>query len=100
MGWIKTMIKNLLPEPTEKPNPHYKCAAAMKLWEKEKVIGTMKTEDFKQALEKANKRKNAAKSAVKTKEKRLKEKMVDIANDFNMDIANALEPAFQTQSVR
>lgn len=68
MGWTKTMIKNLLPEPTERPNPHYKCAAPMKLWEQEKVLEVMETEDFKKALEKASKRKNAAKSAVKTKE--------------------------------
>lgn len=86
MGWTKTMIKNLLPEPTERPNPHYKCAAPMKLWEQDKVLEVMETEDFKKALEKASKRKNAAKSAVKTKEKRLKEKMVEIANSFEIRI--------------
>lgn len=86
MGWTKTMIKNLLPEPTERPNPHYKCAAPMKLWEQDKVLEVMETEDFKKALEKASKRKNAAKSAVKTKEKRLKEKMVEIANSFGIRI--------------
>lgn len=86
MGWTKTMIKNLLPEPTERPNPHYKCAAPMKLWEQEKVLEVMETEDFKKALEKAGKRKNAAKSAVKTKEKRLKKKMVEIANSFEIKI--------------
>lgn len=86
MGWTKTMIKNLLPEPTERPNPHYKCAAPMKLWEQEKVLEVMETEDFKKALEKASKRKNAAKSAVKTKEKRLKEKMVEIANSFDIKV--------------
>ena len=68
MGWTKTMIKNLLPEPTERPNPHYKCASPMKLWEQGKVLEIMETEDFKRALEKASKRKNAAKSAAKTKE--------------------------------
>ncbi len=86
MGWTKTMLKNLLPEPTERPNPHYKCAAPMKLWEQDKVLEVMETEDFKKALEKASKRKNAAKSAVKTKEKRLKEKMVEIANSFEIRI--------------
>lgn len=86
MGWTKTMIKNLLPEPTERPNPHYKCAAPMKLWEQDKVLEVMETEDFKKALEKASKRKNAAKSAVKTKEKHLKEKMVEIANSFEIRI--------------
>ncbi len=86
MGWTKTMIKNLLPEPTERPNPHYKCAAPMKLWEQDKVLEVMETEDFKKALEKASKRKNAAKSAVKTKEKCLKEKMVEIANSFGIRI--------------
>lgn len=68
MGLTKTMIKNLLPEPTERPNPHYKCAAPMKLWEQGKVLEIMETEDFKRALEKASKRKNAAKSVAKTKE--------------------------------
>ena len=84
MGWTKTMIKNLLPAPTEKPNPHYKCASPMKLWEEEKVLEIMETDDFKKALEKANKRKNAAKSAIATKEKRLKEKMLEKANNFNI----------------
>lgn len=86
MGWTKSMVKNLLPEPMEKPNPHYRCASPMKLWEKTKVLEIMKTEDFKKALEKANKRKNAAKTAVATKEKRIKEKMVEIANNFNIKI--------------
>lgn len=86
MGWTKTMIKNLLPEPTEKPNPHYKCAAPMKLWERETVLEVMKTENFNNALEKANKRKNSAKRAVKTKEKRLMEKMVELANSFDIKV--------------
>lgn len=86
MGWTKAMIKSLLPEPTEKSNPHYKCAAPMKLWEKEKVLEVMKTEDFKRALEKANKRKKAAKTAIATKERRLKEKMLEKANNFDITI--------------
>ena len=86
MGWTKTMIKNLLPEPTEKPNPHYKCAAPMKLWEQEKVLEVMETDDFKRASEKASKRKNAAKIAITTKEKRLKEKMLEKANNFDIKV--------------
>ena len=30
MGFTKSMIEKLLPEPTEKPNPYYKKAAPMK----------------------------------------------------------------------
>ena len=67
MGWTKTMIKNLLPQPVEKPNPHYKCASPMKLWEKEKVLEVMETEDYQKALEKANKLQRTIKQYEKIK---------------------------------
>lgn len=86
MGWTKAMIKNLLPAPTEVPNPHYKYAAPMKLWSKDLVVKTMSTEEFKIAQEKANKRKKAAKSATKTKIENLKDKMIDIANSINIRV--------------
>ncbi len=74
MGWTKAMIEKLLPEPTLKTNPHYKCAAPMKLWDKDAVLAIMETEDFTTALESSKKRKKSAAQAVKTKEARLSEK--------------------------
>ncbi len=76
MGWTKAMIKKLLPEPTLKTNPHYKCAAPMKLWDKDVVLAIMGTEDFASALEKSKNRKKSATKAIKTKEERLADKMI------------------------
>ncbi|MBQ2395631.1 MAG: hypothetical protein II304_01145 [Bacteroidales bacterium] len=86
MGWTKSMINNLLPEPILKTNPHYKCAAPMKLWEESTVLQVMETEDFKIALEKANKRKKSAEQAKKTKEKNLMEKMIKLANEVEIPV--------------
>lgn len=86
MGFTKAMIKNLLPEPITRPNPIYNCAAPMKLWEKDAVLQIMETDEFKIALEKAEKRRKAARTAVLTKEKRLKEKMIEKANNFELEV--------------
>lgn len=86
MGWTRTMISKLLPEPTLKPNPHYSKAAPMKLWDKETVIAVMETEDFKNELEKANRRKNSAVKAVKTKETKLVEKMKSLAEGVSLRV--------------
>lgn len=67
MGWTKTMIERLLPDPEFKCNPKYKCAAPMKLWPVETVETVMETTEYKTALEKAEKRRVAAKKADETK---------------------------------
>jgi hypothetical protein len=35
MGWTKSMINKLLPEPILKENPRYRNSAPMKLWDKD-----------------------------------------------------------------
>lgn len=56
MGWTKSMISKLLPDPQIRTNPFYKCAAPMKLWEREIVEDIMKTDQFTELLNRAEKR--------------------------------------------
>ncbi len=60
MGFSKTLIAKLLPEPKLVKNPHYKTAAPMRLFNKQDVLDAMELEEFKLALEKREKRKAAA----------------------------------------
>ena len=39
MGWTKSMITKLLPEPILKPNPHYRSAAPNEDMEKARCVG-------------------------------------------------------------
>ncbi|MBP3630203.1 MAG: hypothetical protein J6J23_01805 [Clostridia bacterium] len=86
MGWTKSMITKLLPEPTLKPNPHYRSAAPMRIWKKQDVLDAMETENFKLELEKANKRKISSKKAQNTKINNLAEKMKQIAEGITVSI--------------
>lgn len=79
MGWTKSMITKLLPEPSLKSNPYYKSAAKMKLWKKQDVLDVIETENFKIELEKANKRKLSSKKAQETKRNNLTKRMKRIA---------------------
>ena len=67
LGFTKSMISTLLPEPTLKRNPHYASAPAMKLWKESDVRAVMETEAFRQALDKSLRRKKSAEKAVATK---------------------------------
>lgn len=78
MGFTKTMITKLLPKPIEKSNPYYKCASPMKLWEKELVLKVMDTNEFKEELDKANKRRKASTKAVESKKNKLKEQVEEL----------------------
>lgn len=86
MGWTKSMIVKLLPEPILKPNPHYRCAAPMKLWIKQDVLNEMETEDFKKELEKANRRKASSQKSKNTKTINLKGKMQQIADSITVTV--------------
>lgn len=66
-GWTQGMIDKLLPEPTLKRNPHYACAAPMKLWPEQVVLEVMESEVYKVAKEKAERRRTGANKAVRTK---------------------------------
>lgn len=69
MGFTKSMIDKLLPAPTLKDNPRYKCAAPMKLWKEADVLAAMDTDAFREAAAKAERRKVAACKGVDTKRK-------------------------------
>lgn len=67
LGFTKSMIKTLLPEPTLKTNPIYKCAAPMRLHRVADVNAAMETEAYKVMIAKADARRASALKAVDTK---------------------------------
>ena len=67
MGFTKSMIANLLPDPILRDNPRYKSAAPMKLWKKADVLDVMGTEAFQAEAAKAARRKAGASKGVETK---------------------------------
>lgn len=86
LGWTKSLIGKYLPDPTLKPNPRYKKAAPMKLWNKRDVLDAMDSEVFKAAMEKASKRKAAAEKACATKTKKTVEEMTAVGNGLKIKI--------------
>lgn len=91
MGFTKTMIKKLLPEPIEKENPHYKCASPMKLYDKAVVLAIMETEPYKEEWDKALKRKESANKAVKTKKDSLLTLINEISKSINVELVDDKE---------
>lgn len=69
MGFTKSMIDKLLPDPVLRDNPRYKSAASMKLWKEADVLAAMDTDAFREAAAKAERRKAAANKGVDTKRK-------------------------------
>lgn len=86
LGWTKSMIGKYLPDPTLKPNPRYKKAAPMKLWNRQDVLDAMASEVFKAAMEKASKRKATAEKACATKTKKTVEEMTAVGNGLKIKI--------------
>lgn len=86
MGWTKSLIEKYLPAPTLKPNPRYKKAAPMKLWNRQDVLDAMDSEVFKAAMEKTIKRKTAAEKACATKAKKTVEEMTAVGNGLKIKI--------------
>ena len=86
MGWTKAMVTALLPEPKLVANPHYRKAAPMKLYREQDVLEVMEGEEYKQALEKASKRKMSAQKATETKTERLKERMSEVGKTIEVKI--------------
>jgi len=66
-GIPKSMVEKLLPNPKLVRNPHYKCAAPMKLYPLSAVEGLLSIKDVQDAIEKHKRRSSAAKKAVQTK---------------------------------
>lgn len=86
MGFTKTMINKLLPEPMLVTNPHYSCAPKMKLWYEDDVISVMATPEYITLWEKALKRKKSAEKAVETKEQKTAMMMNELADKINVKI--------------
>jgi len=71
-GWTEGMITRFLAAPDAiKPNPHYKCAAPMKLYDRERVLRIEETEPFKVAMEQSERRRLSSKKAVRSRVMRL-----------------------------
>lgn len=100
MGWTKAMVTALLPEPKLVANPHYRKAAPMKLYREQDVLEVMEGEEYKQALEKAAKRKMSAKKATETKTEILAENMRAFANSITVIIIDDAELINQTISAK
>lgn len=86
LGWTKSLIKKFLPEPTCKPNLHYKNAAPMKLWSECDVLAAMGTDNYKAAHEKANKRKISAQKTAAAKKQELNEKALALACNLHITV--------------
>ena len=73
-GWTDAMVKKFLGAPDiTKPNPHYKSAAPMGLWDAKRVSKAERTAEWKAEKEKSVVRKASAQKAVKTKTDKAKE---------------------------
>ena len=67
-GWTESMIKQYLGEPDElKPNPYYKSAAPMRLYNLKRVEKVEKSKKFIEAKAAADRRKESAAKGVATK---------------------------------
>ena len=67
-GWTDGMVRKFLGEPdATRPNPHYKCAAPMGLYDVKRVEKVERSAKFKAEMEKLAGRKQSAQKAVKTK---------------------------------
>ena len=55
-GFTAKMIETMLSEPILKDNPHYRCAAPMKLWLITEVEAVMQTDEFNEAVQKRESR--------------------------------------------
>lgn len=82
-GWTERLIKKFLGEPdATRPNPMYKCASPMKLYDKKRVQRIERRKSFKEEMESTTKRKDSAQKAVSTKI----EKALSYANTVEIEI--------------
>jgi len=82
-GWSEAMIKQFLSEPDElKPNPYYKSAAPMRLYNLKRVEKVEKSKKFIEAKAAADRRKESAAKGVATKV----EKAVEYAKTVKIEV--------------
>ena len=75
-GWSKTMVANLLGEPDKlAPNPMYKSAAPMRLYDLARVKKIELSSSFKKAKARADKRRAAIEPSIDKRRKELLEKV-------------------------
>ena len=98
LGWTKSLIVKFLSEPQLKPNPYYRNAAPIKLWNNHDVYNAMESEEFKEAMEIVAKRKAAARKAYLTKANAIMEEMKTIANDLKVKIIS--DAALRRNTIR
>jgi hypothetical protein len=81
-GWTDSLIPAFLSKPDEtRCNPKYSSAPRMKLYKKEGVEDVEISEEFKSPKEAANKRREAGKKAVQTKQARMDEYLANLEID-------------------
>lgn len=86
-GWSDSMIKNILGEPDDyMDNPHYKCAAPMRLWTVEHVRNAERRKVFKEAAAKYAARKDGAAEAARKAVETKREKCLNYARTVEIDI--------------
>ena len=98
MGWTDSLVKDFLPPPELKTNPHYKKAAPMKLWNLEQVHSVMETDAFKTALEKVEKRRTATRKGIKKQIDAITETALKMAESATIKIVN--ESALRENTLR
>ena len=85
-GWTKGMIEKFLPNPVLKKNPMYRSASPMKLYPEAEVFAVEVTPEFAAAKEKADKRKEGAKKAVRTKTDALRSDLDRFIESIEIDV--------------
>lgn len=57
-GMTPSLIRKFLPEPKKVPNPHYRSAPPMSLWEEDKVKEIVQTKEYQLAFQKLTEQRN------------------------------------------
>lgn len=90
MGWTQRLIEQFLPPPILKPNPHYRCAAPMKLWHESEVLSVMEMDIVKEELEKVSVEKakatERARKAVNTKIDNAKKLAAQLSDSIEVEV--------------
>jgi hypothetical protein len=82
-GWTDGMIRKFLGEPDAmRPNPHYKCAAPMKLYELKRVERTERSKKYQAEKEASAQRRQSAAKGVTTK----REKSIQFASTVEINV--------------
>lgn len=84
-GWTKSLINRFLPAPLLRPNPYYKKAAPMKLWDLAVVQEAESTQNFAEEKLKADHRKQAAKKGVTTQTNNLIAKIQKLSEHIHIE---------------